>query len=81
MSNKEIKKKIQKLIDAKKIGISKLQRLFWIGYSRAAKIFDSLIDAGCVLIGSEYKQYDINTTKAEKIESIIFTNLPAYQEK
>ncbi len=81
MSNKEIKKKIKKLIDAGKISISKLQRLFWIGYSRASKIFDSLIDAGCVLIGSEYKQYSINSSKTEKIESIIFTNLPVYQEK
>ena len=80
MSNKEIKKKIQQLIAANNISISRLQRLFWIGYSKAAKICDALVDSGCVLITNEYNQYTINTAQKEKLESIIITNLPVYQE-
>ena len=80
MSNKEIRKKIQQLIAANLVSISRLQRLFWIGYSRAAKICDALIDEGCVLIGKEYQQYSVNEKQKDKIASIIITNLPAYQE-
>lgn len=80
MTEKELKKKIQHIIDGKIIGVSLLQRTFWIGYSRAAKILDALVDEGCVLIGSNYKQYTINEKNKDKIESVIISNLPAYQK-
>ena len=70
MEIKNIDELIEKLLNAKSITISKIQKIFGVGYSRATQVLDRLDEDGLLLSLNE-KEKVAKQGKLEEIKSII----------